>query len=101
MKEIIKIKKLLDKYKKKKDDKIKSQLVSYVIKCQTEIFDRKINDRNFRPTSGDEFQDKREILKEIREELDMLIRSKDQYPPRNIDEIRDKIKEMGKEQQKQ
>ena len=101
MSEIDKARKLLVKYKKKNSIKIKDQLVSYVLKYQSEIFNRKFNDRDFRPTVGDEYQDKRDLLKDIREELDLVTRTSHQHPPRNIDEIRDRIEEMGKEGPKQ
>lgn len=98
MKEINKIKKLLTKYKKSKDEKVKSNLQSFIIKCELEIMNERKIDKDFRPTTGDKFQDKRDIIKEIREELDLLGWTKDQHPPKNIEDIRKRIAEMGTDQ---
>jgi hypothetical protein len=52
------------------------EIISRIIKLESEITGRIISDRTFRASDGDEYQPYREELKELREKVKHLL-----YPP--------------------
>ena len=82
MLDITKYKKLFKKYKKSPSSELKTELVSFICQSEMEIIrHRKIE----KPTNTDKFQPYREFMKEIRDELNLLIKNYDQYPPDDLD----------------
>ncbi len=53
-----------------------AEIISRIIKLESEIVSKVLSDRTFRPSNGDEFQNHRLELKELREKVKHLL-----YPP--------------------
>lgn len=89
------IEKLLKEYKETKSSEIYNKLISFIINHELTILKRNQEDKSFKPSNGDEYEENRKLVRKVREELDILKigKSSTQHPPDNILEIRKEISE--------
>lgn len=90
--DINEVRRLLSEYNKTKNHSIEQKLISYVISVESELTTMIISDRNFKPNISDSFQERRELLSEIRRDVNMMSKTIDQHPPDDIHRFREELK---------
>ena len=90
MGELEKYQNILKKYNKNPNSGDYQKLILFVCKKEEEIMRGREIDR---PHDGDKFQPFRLLLKEIRNDLKLLHRSEHQYPPIDLKEKLERLKE--------